>query len=365
MASFSRASVPQEFFDRTDDRLLVQPEPQYLYGTMFINALAASLNPDPAQMGLQFGNRAISGVGADYTPADRDRLMLANPITTDLIAAKVDFNAAPGSTVRLNRPVYANTTYTESSRRIATGSSISTTPITVGSQQTNLTLFRYGGPYDQTNTRVAPYAIEAFDANMGVHNAVKIHGTHLVRDYFRFIDAVHVSLLDLANTVVRPDGMTTDNTPATTGSYPMTLAVINEVEQQMDTANAPTFSDGFRMLTLTPVQLQQLQNDGQYQKASQFFPEYNIIYPQYVKSVGKFHIFKSTTNTISANTNSINIHYGHAIAPGVLLGGMGRKPRVMPASDDNFGETVKILWLADLAFGLANNSLVFSVRTSA
>lgn len=364
MPSYSRASVPQEFYDRVDDKLLVQPEPQYLYGTMFIAALAASLNPD-ASMGMPFGGRAITGVGADYSAADRDRLMLSNPITSDLIAAKVDFNAAPGSTVKINRPVFANTTYTELSRRIPTGNSISTTPITIGSQQTNLQLFRYGGPYDTTNTRVAPYAIEAFDANMGVHNAVKMHGTHLVRDYFRFIDAVHVSLLDLANTVVRPSGMTTDNTPATVGSFPLTLAVINDVEQQMDTANAPTFSDGFRMLTLTPVQLQQLQNDGQYLKAAQYFPEYNILFPQYVKSVGKFHIFKSTTNTIASNTNSINIHYGHAIAPGVLLGGMGRRPRVMPATDDNYGETVKVLWLADLAFGLANNSLVFSVRTSA
>lgn len=364
MGSYSRASVPAEFYDRTNDLLLAAPEPQYLYGMMWLGAMGLSLNPG-ASLGMPFGNRAIAGVGAEYTAADKDRLMLANPMMSSIIAAKVDFNAAPGSTVRINRPLFTNTTYTESSRRIATGSSISTTPITIQSQQTNLQLFRYGGPYDTANSRVAPYAIEAFDASMGVHNAVSMHGTHLVRDCHRFIDAVQVSLLDLAATVVRPDGMTNDNTPATNNSFPFTLALLNNVEAQMDTANLPTFPDGFRAYVATPIQIQQLQNDSMYQKASQFFPEYNIVFPQYVKSVGKFHIFKSTTNTVSANTNSINIHYGHAIAPGALLGGMGRPLRVMPATDDNYGETVKVTWLGDLAFGLANNSFVYSVRTSA
>lgn len=364
MGSYGRASNPAEFYDKTNDLLLVAPEPQYIYGAMFITALGLSLNPE-ASMGMPFQNRAIGGVGAAYSMADRDRLMLSNPMFNDLIATKVDFNAAPGSTVRINRPVFANTTYTESSRRIASGTSISTTPITVGSQQTNLQLFKYGGPYDQGNSRVAPYGIEAFDANMGVHNAVKMHGTHLVRDYTRFIDSVQVSLLDLAATVVYPNGMATDNGATTVGSYKFSLAQINNVEAQMDTANLPTFADGFRALVLTPVQIQQLQDDTAYQKAAQFFPEYNILFPQYVKSVGKFHIFKSTTNTVLANSSSVNIHYGHAIAPGCLLGGMGRRPRVMPASDDNFGETVKVLWLADLAFGLSNNALVYSVRSSA
>jgi hypothetical protein len=360
MGSYGRAAVPAEFYDKTTDMLLAQPEPQYLYAMLFLSAMGLSLNPE-ASMGLP--GRAITGVGGAYVPADRDRLMLSNPLMNSLIAAKFDFNAAPGSTIRINRPVFANTTYTESSRRITT--SISTTPITIGSQQTNLQLFKYGGPYDQSNSRVAPYGINAFDANMGVHNAVSMHGTHLVRDFHRFIDAVEVSLLDLAATVVRPSGMLTDNTPTTAGSFPMTLAVINDVEAQMDTANLPTFADGFRALVLTPVQLQQLKNDGQYKKASQFFPEYNILFPQYVKSVGKFHIFRGNTNTVSANSSSINIHYGHAISPGVLLGGMGRRPRIMPATDDDYGENVKVVWLADLAFGLANNSFVYSVRTSA
>src|ERR1700684_4550468 len=144
MASGSRVTLPQEFFDKTDDKLLVQPEPQYPYAIMFLGALATSLAP-PSEMGLPW--RSISGQGAEYgTPAERDRLMLSAPIMTDLIAAKVDFNAAPGNTIRINRPAYATTTYTEASRRISTSQTISTVPVAAKSEQTNLTLYRYGGP---------------------------------------------------------------------------------------------------------------------------------------------------------------------------------------------------------------------------
>lgn len=363
--TFNRASVPEEFYDKTSSLLLVQPEPQYLYAQMYLGALGLSLNPESA-LGINSPNRQITGVGADYSTADRDRLMLANPMFTDVIAAKVDFNAAPGSTVRINRPVFANTTYTESSRRIASGATISTNSITVGSQQTNLTLFRYGGPYD--GTQVAPYAIEHFDSNMGVHNAVKMHGTHLVRDCHKFLEKVHVSLLDLASVTVYPSGMTANNDATTAGSFPFTYAQLLNVKQKMDTANLPYFADGYRALVLTPQQVEQLANDANYSRAAINLPQYNALFPTYISSVSKFHVFVSTTLTgadgLNTNSSSVNINQGHAIAPGVLLGGMGRPLRVMPASDDNYGESVKVIWLGDLAFGLANNTFVVSVRSS-
>src|ERR1700722_4354046 len=220
MAGNSSVSLPQEFYDKTDDKLLIQPEPQYLYADLYLGALAASLAP-PSDAGLPW--RSITGVGAAYgTPAERDRLRLSSPLFNDLIAAKIDFNAAPGNTMRINRPKYVNTTYTQASRIVASGTTISTVPIAAQSEQTNITLYRFGGPYDATNNRVAPIAIEAFDANMGVHKLVQVAGNTIVRDFHRFIDAVNVVLLDLAATVVYPDGMTADNDATTAGAFPFT-----------------------------------------------------------------------------------------------------------------------------------------------
>ena len=362
-----RVELPQEFYDKMDDRLLIQPQPQWFYSELFLGALAVSLSG--ADFTLPWRNISMSTGGTQYgsggLPADADRLRLSSPLMTDVFSAKVDFTAAPGNTVRINRPAYATTTYTEASRRIPLGGSISTTPAPqLKSEQVNMTLFRYGGPYDTTNSRVAPMAIEAFDTQMGVHKLVQIAENTLVRDFHAFTDAVPRTLLDLASTKIYPEGMTADNDATTKGSFPFTYEQLLRAERTADDANLPTFADGYRVAVLHPTQVMQLGLDPIYAKASQFHPLYNMLFPQYVKSVSKTHIFKSTTLTSTANTSSVSIKYGHYIAPGALMAGMGRRPQVRPSTDDNYGETAKVIWLADLAFGLADDRLVLSLRSS-
>lgn len=359
----ARYDLPENFFDKTSDMLLVKPEPQYLYAQMWLGAMKAALTPPDA---LGNPGRAISGAGGAYTNAETDRLALSNPMMTEVIAAAVDFSKGPGNTIRINRPLYANTTYTDASRKVLEGATISTTAITVGSQQTHLTLFRYGGPYDSTNSRVAPYAIEAFSANMGVHNVADIVGQQLKRDCHRFIDAAQIVLLDLASTTVYPDGMSSVDDATYVGHYPFTLEQLLRAEESADTANLPTFSDGYRAAVLTPTQVRQLSLNPTFLNQSALHPEYNALFPaSYVRSINKLHIFKSTTLATTVNTSSINIHRGHILSPGALLAGMGRPLHVASASDDNYGETAKVIWLGDLAFGLADNSFVISVKSSA
>ncbi len=359
MPVLQRATMPENFYDITSNMLLAQPEPQYLYAMLMLAAMQASLEV-PNELGMP--GRSISGVGADYTPAERDRLMLSNPLSTDVFAASVSFDGLPGSTIRFNRPVYTSSTYTQASRLIASGTSISTTPIVGASQQNSLTLQRFGGPY---GTAVQPYSADKFDTRQGVHRVSSIFGTWLKRDYHRFLDAVWVTLFDLAATAVYPEGMTAVNDATSAGQYPMTLEQVFRTEQLMDTANLPTFSDGFRLLVLTPTQVMQLRNNSQFQKLATFFPQYNALFPQYVASIGKFHIFKSTTLNTTNNSSSVAIHYGHAIAPGAAMTGMGERPRVASSTNDEYGEQPKFIWIAYLAFALANNSFVYSVRSSA
>lgn len=360
MSGVSRVSLPDEFYDRSSDKLLQQPEPQYPLAKLFIDAVGANL-PVPAGMGLP--GRDVTGVGAEYSSVDRDRLMLAQALPTSLFALGIDFNAAPGGTVRINRPAFANTVYTEPSRKIPVGATITTTGIAVSSEQTNLTLFRYGGPVDTGNSnRVAPYAIEAFDANMGVHKLAGIVGTQLARDYHRFIDSVHV-LMGETGTATYPDGMSADNDATVTGSFPVTLEQVSRQEQLMDDANLPTLPDGNRVLMLTPTQWKQLKHDPEYEAQAAFHKEFALLFPNYVGSVGKFHVFKSTTLRAVANSTPVNVQRGMAIAPGAFMGGMGRTPRVASSTDDNYGETAKVIWLSDLAFGLADSRFVYSFRS--
>lgn len=357
MGLHGQISMPENFYNITSGMLLTQPEPQFLYAQLFKSALGASLEV-PGELGL--AGRGVGGVGANYSAAERDRLILSRQLSSDVFAVNVDFSGMPGSTIRINRPLFTNSTYTAASRLI--NGTISTTPITPQSQQTNLTLYNYGGPY---GTEVQPYGVSAFDAQFGVHKASSIIGTHLKRDFDKFLDAVWVTLADLAATAVYPEGMTAVNDATATGMFPFTFEQLGRTQRLMDDADLPTLSDGFRCLVLTPTQVEQLGLDGNYTNLAREFAQYSSIFPQYVASVKKFHIFQSTTLNETNNSSSVPIHYGHAIAPGAFMGGMGRAPRVRPNSNDNYGETALVIWLADLAFALANNTFVYSIRSSA
>lgn len=353
MPGNSRVSIPQEYYDKTSDQLLVQPQPQFLYTKLFLGAMMASLATD-----VVFGltGREVPTSGAQYSQFSQDQLVLANDLPASMVAAKIDFAGAPGNTIRINRPAYASTTYTEASRRIVNGSTISTTASAATSEQAVLTLFKYGGPYDSTVGGVAPLAIESFDANMGVHSQQAIVANTLKQDFNKWIDKVQTSLLDLASTSVYPTGMTTANDAIAADQFKFTFDMLTRLHQSASEANLPTLPDGNRVLVLHPNQLRQLKNDKRFQDAGRYFPEFNVLFGgSYSKTVGGFHIFESTTLTSAANTSSVTVYTGHVIAPGALMAGMGRRPRVMANTDDNYGETIKVIWLADLAFGLADN----------
>lgn len=356
----SRVTLPENFADWNSAKLLQQPEPQYPFAGLFLSAIGSSL-PVPSALGLD--GRAISGSGDAYISADRDRLTLAQSLPGALWCLGIDFKGTMGSTVRVNRPAYANTTYTAASRRVATGQTISTTPITIGSEQTHLVLERYAGPYDQTNSRVAPFALEAFDAKMGQNSPSSMIGTHLTRDFHRFLDSVHVTLGD-AGTAIYPDGMTADNDATTAGSFPMTVEQLSRTEQLMNESSLPQFADGKRIMFLSPLQWKQLKHDPEFQANSVLNPEFNILFKSFSGTVGAWHIFQSSTLSQPTNSSSVAVHRGIAMAPGGFMGGMGRTPRVAFSSDDNYGETARAVWLADLAFGISDSRFFRSIRSA-
>jgi hypothetical protein len=225
-----------------------------------------------------------------------------------------------------------------------------------------LTIQRFGGPYDATNNRVAPYPIDEFDASMGVHNLAKVIGLQLKRDFHRTVDAFWNTLFDLAATTVYPEGFAADNDITGKGQAKLTFEQINRTAKAMDEANLPTLPDGRRVLVMTPTGKKYLKDDPQLARYVQFFKDANPMFPGYMGSTPEFHMFYSTTLNQVQNSSSINVHYAHAIAPGAALAGMGQAPQVRSATDDNYGMTPKVIWLAHLALGLADNRFVYSVR---
>lgn len=353
----SRAQLTEEFFDKTSSLLLRQPEPQYLYARLFKRALSIALNV-PSAIGRP--PYEIGGQGAPYTPADGDRLALSqDDMATELFAAKANFTGEPGHVMKFNRPKFTNSTYTQAAREIGVNQTISTTPIAAGSEQAMLQVKRYAGPFG--STVVQPYGLDAFDATMGVHDLSQFVGTHLGRDFDRTLDTFWVLLSDLASTTVYPSGMLAANDATAKAQFPLTYEQISRLSKAQDDASLPTLGDGRRILVLSPTGKKYLKDDPQFAHYATFHKDLNPMYPGWFATTAEYHCFQSNTLTATANSSGINIHYGHAFAPGVFLGGRGSTIGVRAASDDNYGETAKVIWLAYLALGLADNRFVTRV----
>jgi hypothetical protein len=349
MATIDRASLLQEFFDTTSPRLLKQPEPPYIYTRLWLDAMAAS-PPSVDALG-----RPNDGWGmGEYASFDEQMAAVEQDIFKDAFEFVQEIGKKPGHTVRLNRPAFTNSTYTLASRRIASGDTISTTGISVTSEQVSLTLERFGGPYSST---VQPLSIERFDSTVSLHGMAKLCDMHLVRDYHRWKHLVIATLLDGASTTnnlfAGSKTATTDFNAA--GDGPMSWDMVLKGARLLSTASIPTFSNGKWAMVLHPLQIEQLAGDPAYQRLSEFHPQFNSLFGgAYVKTAGDFVIFR--TPSLNTGTNgSVTYYKGHMFGPGILGGGVGDLPRVARSMNDNYGETDLIIWLEYSAIGMLDN----------
>jgi len=365
MTVVQRATLPQEFFDITSAALLIQPEPQYLHAKLFKMALNASFDVG-AQLGLPIGDRLFGASGQPYQAnPETGRLNLSDGIYDQAVMFVPELGNSPGHTVRINRPAFSNTTYTQASREVASGTTISTTPIAVDSEQTSITIKRFAGPYDSANTRVAPYGIDRFDGSVMQHRPAQIVGLNLKRDFDRTLDHFGVLLFDNATTTVRPTGMTSDNSAAVAGDFPFTWKLMQSTERQLDDLNIPYFPNGKRVQVLHPIQCEQLSTDPTFQRLARYDNNFNPLFKgTYYNSIGTWDIFKSTTlTTATATPSNVTVYYGQAFGPGAVGAGAGEMPRTAYNTQDNFGETALVVWLWYAGFEVLDSRFIARITT--
>ena len=360
MAVLNRSTLPQEFFDITSAELLIAPEPQYLHAQLAMASIAADLELNGAKFGL--AGREAPANGADYIGIDQMKLMLSDPIGGSAIRANVDIGKGPGQVVKLNRPSFANSTYTLASREINASSSISTSPLAVSSEQVALVLKRYAGPYDSDNTRVAPYAIDSFDAQFSVHRMASIVGMHMRRDYHRWLDSVMVALFDTAANTVYVGTAAADTDYKSAGDNPLDADTLFRVEETLGSNNIPQFANGRWACVLHPRQLRQLKTDSQFGRYAEDHKEVNPLFKSYVSTLSSLDIFVS--NTLDTDASTTTIYKGQAFGPGAVGLGVGKMPMVASSTDDNYGMQQKVIWTADLAPAVLDNRFLVSIHSN-
>lgn len=365
MPDLNTFTLPSNFFPKTSAKLLTAPRPQLVYAHGLLGALALSL--DTGDLSGSYNGTGHTGgggpdAGAPFGPLENDALKLYNGVLSQIFETPLEesFIGMPGTTVNFNRPKYDSTTYTWASRTVGPTQTISTVPIKPLGEQTALSLQLLTGPYDSTNSRLAPYGLDKFTAQVGVHKIADIVGEYLKYDFHKTLEAGVTALLD-TGAGIWPAGMTQDDDIAATNAGAFSVEQIARAQQVMDDANLPTFADGYRLLVVPPTAAYHLSGDSLFAQA-RYFPEMNLVYKTYVGSIRGFHLIQSTTLTATANTGSVNVWKAHAICPGALGVGAGIAPTTAFSNDTNYGLTGKVMWQACLALGLLNNSYCRTLR---
>lgn len=362
----SRVTVPSEFYDITSAMMLRQPEPEYLFAKLAFGAQArAELMTSDAPALIAAVGRGIDVGGAPYGDLAANQLALgAYSLSEALVAVSEVGNARIGHTVRLNRPVFAGGGYTEASRAIGASVSISQTPIEVSAEQVTLTVRRYVGPFASGGTQPQPYAIDRLDAQRSVHSLAGIVGLHMSRDRMKWLDSVIGQAFDAGSSVVRPGGIAADASMPASSELPMDLDTLWRAEQTLRMANIPAFADGSYLAVLSPIQMRQLKLDPDFARFAVFDKSQNPLGIPSIAQVGRVKIVES--NTIQVDTTTLagqSIQRGMMFGPGGVGYGVADPCRVANAVEDNYGETLKVVWICYEAFAVLDNRFIVSMRS--
>ena len=118
------------------------------------------------------------------------------------------------------------------------------------------------------------------------------------------------------------------------------------------------FSQEFQ-LTFTGQQWQGVA--GLYYMKANAFNEFDVLYNAFGGTVA---VYRSTTNVTDAVTVSgCTIQHGVMFGPGMFGFGIDRACKVAAAAEDNYGETVKVVWIAYEGSGVLDNTFCVGVHT--
>jgi hypothetical protein len=373
MAIINRASLPEEFYDTTSGRMLVQPDNQFVFAFLAKMSLGSALLATiPGGIAGISAQRAILSQGPTVQQYQAGaRLMLASPDpqSAQSIATVVEIGKAPGHTVRLNRPRYGSGGFTLASREITSGTQVSTTPIDLTSEQVALTLKRYGGPYDSVvQNAVAPFALDKFDTSVALHSLVDYVSLHMQRDFDAWLDNVMSTFAGSGSTTLWPNGYSADNGSQNAGDMPFDIDLAFRGIETLKNGKIPVFPNGRYRGFLSPTQARQIKADPQ---ASSYL-RYDVgsknpvtgLDGAFIGTIPGCDLYEATTLQAAANAQSVTITTGVMMGPAMIGQGWGQLPRVAFSTDDNYGEHAKMIWLAYAAFGLLDNRFAVQMHTS-
>lgn len=376
MPVVSAAWLPSEFIELTSKRMLTAPLPQFFYANMVYMAdMRAQFNANPGAFEWMSGRGVPAGVGAPVPDIATMQLMLADTIRSGAIVVSDELASQPGSVVKFNRPVFTGGGYTQAARAIAAGQTISVTPIAYTGEQVPIEIVRYAGPYAANGTQVQPIGVDRFMAKRGIHSLIERTGQQLHYDRDVWLDTVIATLFDspASGNVLYPNdpnGALSSDAAAFTvgvnGDRTFDYETILRMQAKLQQTNIPTFDDGKYRLVVNPAQAQQLMLDPQFARYAKEDASTNPLRTGFLKSIGTVEVYMSSTNIVSTTAVSgVTINHATMFGKEIVARVADEEGcRVALSTDDNYGETVKPVWIAYEGYGLLDNRFIVTAHSN-
>lgn len=291
--------IPADFNDRLSEQLLLQPDVEYFWARMAYSAqLAAGMADmegfDLAMMQLREG-RLAQGSGSASNLADAMSQGMGGPLLVSLgmtfpdVIRMVKEAKLPGEVIKINRPGYINGDTTYANRVAApTTKLFGTNSQAITMEQVAVTIVETLGPTNGSGT-LAPISLPRFTMHRSAHDLLVDVGLQLRRDRYRFVDAKIqndvISAATNAGNVTRPVGMTQNSDYTGAGGEPFTFDLIVTATEQMVGRKIPGLNGAFKYpVLLDHHQAAQLKLDPQYQRLSVYEPQFNPLFPGYLRT---------------------------------------------------------------------------------
>ena len=367
MALIQRGNLPTNYVDlktRVDANLMLPtPEPQYLFAQM---AMAGRLSLASIDAGATTVQQFVSmnGGGAE---GDKDlaRLMIVSEQMPNAVTAVDAFGLGLGDTVKFDRDVYSTGGLTEADREHTTGSTVSTTGLTITEEEIPVVLKQYMGPYDASGSGVQPYGISEFDAKWRANKEKLVSKVtrRLVRDYTYWLDTVIRLRYQASTYTTLSDADYSDVTEYVAGGNSrFTSEQLLRARQALVDRHWQPFPDGRYKCIVPTVFNAHMQYDLDYRDRSKNFADGRNLIHGYIGSFQDIDIYECATTTTWAAAStftgtgtgtvptSVTLEEGLLFGPGVVGMGTALSPETRFSDSTNYGLEALVIWYALHAF---------------
>lgn len=360
--SATRLNLPQAFIDAVSQVGLQQPIPMFAMARMLFSSVAA------AQLAQGLPN------GVPSSSALEQNMLMLDPIRQPLVKV---FDELMGvghvdDTVKITRPSYSGGGYTTASRVARAEASTSIVPISISGETASITLQMYEGPYDTTNSRVAPIAYAPHQINGRPDFFGREVFDQLNYDRWAFVDGVLMALCEInATHIVAGDptaalngtvmATVANNAFLSAGDRPFDCDTIMRGKVVLMDAKVRPLPNGKYAAFLSTKQQLDITRDPDWKNASKEKPESNIIGGSWIGEIHGVELYALNTIGTASNSSSVTYQKGFMLGDGALGYAPGEPCKVVPSHDTNYDKQFKFVWQSVDGFVRLDNRMGVSL----